>query len=1063
MAISQRRLSAFLLSAFLILAMAIGFPVRQASADTLIPVTTEAELISAIADASAGDIIGLANDILLSADLTINNNVTLASDLGTELNAGTHRIIVPAGSGVSFGGALGVTGSHTGANDGLVVVRGTLIIQPGAVCVVNSYTNTLVTNSSTIYVDGGTLDVQGGTITDNPSAFNNVSNAVYANGGYVVLTKAEGSSISIGGSGYGIYARNGADVSIYAGSVTGHCGISLDSSNEGGFIMHAGGNETVTGTLTGVYVHCQKGAVSPGYCSISGGTITAENGCGLEVSGMSAQIYGGSITGSTTDGGVYAEDGATLDVYRDSSLSITGGIRCADGSIGGIAFLSALHAPLCVLLSSNTSFTLDGAQTSFMLDAANTSVSLGASYDDSIKTVSLNPTAAGTNYKAVFKSAVTWDNDGEETETLNLTLPVEVTTAIVTIPVLNNVSRTNIGTSSATFSSGVYADGGGAVTEYGFVYSSTDDSPEIGENDVTTLSSLHSGEVSGNPDSFTANVTGLTPGATYYVRSYAKNSAGTGYTLLPSNMFAALSTPEVTTGSYLRNSDGLAWNQMYLYGNVTNEGASAVTGRGIVYTTVYDSSGPDTLRIGGENVTALAAATGGSGEYQVRVDGLTAQTVYYYRAYAINAAGTVYGAIRTISLGAIQIHVDTEDGGNIETPDGEVVNTRGALFYNGTTWVTNDTAAHMYFTDMETGERLIPRSDIAVSGSGTYSCENAFGTVAITVESGTYGYTADAMGGGRYSYTGREYYITAVYTDNEANITQTDHIVLRSRGVGNGTGSAYFDSFVQVDNGNDITAIRSDPNWITYSGMTMAQALAASEEDGTISGRFVTADADYYMDVNGGSDMGGRSYLHHTGTFSAVNTLDTSSLYNMSFSLRYHSGSEIVSLDFTPLLTGETYIPASTGGNDTGGAGRSSAPNVVTTAVEKVTIGGAALSGKVTSSGGARVTERGFVVGMEPDPVIGGANTIRIAAGSGTGSFGATADTLLPGTAYYVRAYAMNGAGTSYGKTLSFVTEYVGDGANAIPKTGGGCSPAGIILLGAGTLGCMLLRRKKSA
>lgn len=73
-------------------------------------------------------------------------------------------------------------------------------------------------------------------------------------------------------------------------------------------------------------------------------------------------------------------------------------------------------------------------------------------------------------------------------------------------------------------------------------------------------------------------------------------------------------------------------------GNVTAQGCSTVTERGVVYATTT------TPAIGGTGVTKLAAAAGGIGTYSVNATGLNGATQYYVRAYAISDAGTVYGS-----------------------------------------------------------------------------------------------------------------------------------------------------------------------------------------------------------------------------------------------------------------------------------------------------------------------------------------------------------------------------------------------------------------------------------
>ena len=98
-------------------------------------------------------------------------------------------------------------------------------------------------------------------------------------------------------------------------------------------------------------------------------------------------------------------------------------------------------------------------------------------------------------------------------------------------------------------------------------------------------------------------------------------------------------------------------------------------------------------------------------------------------------------------------------------------------------------------------------------------------------------------------------------------------------------------------------------------------------------------------------------------------------------------------------------------------AGDPSVPTVTTGLVTDVTARGATVAGNVTSDGGASVTERGVCFGTTAAP------TNCTAAGtSGTGLFSVDLDSLSPGTKYYVRAYATNSAGTSYGVDANFTT-----------------------------------------
>jgi hypothetical protein len=96
---------------------------------------------------------------------------------------------------------------------------------------------------------------------------------------------------------------------------------------------------------------------------------------------------------------------------------------------------------------------------------------------------------------------------------------------------------------------------------------------------------------------------------------------------------------------------------------------------------------------------------------------------------------------------------------------------------------------------------------------------------------------------------------------------------------------------------------------------------------------------------------------------------------------------------------------------------------VTTAAASSLTSTSAVLGGNVTNDGGAAVTNRGVVYSSTATtPTIGGAGVTQDANGTGTGSYSKTIAGLTPGTTYYVRAYAINSAGTSYGAAMSFAT-----------------------------------------
>jgi hypothetical protein len=95
-------------------------------------------------------------------------------------------------------------------------------------------------------------------------------------------------------------------------------------------------------------------------------------------------------------------------------------------------------------------------------------------------------------------------------------------------------------------------------------------------------------------------------------------------------------------------------------------------------------------------------------------------------------------------------------------------------------------------------------------------------------------------------------------------------------------------------------------------------------------------------------------------------------------------------------------------------------PVSTTTATSSITSTGAISGGTISSDGGGTVTARGVVWSTSTNPTI--SLTTKTTDGTGTGSFASTITGLTANTQYYVRSYATNSAGTSYGNEITFTT-----------------------------------------
>ena len=85
------------------------------------------------------------------------------------------------------------------------------------------------------------------------------------------------------------------------------------------------------------------------------------------------------------------------------------------------------------------------------------------------------------------------------------------------------------------------------------------------------------------------------------------------------------------------------------------------------------------------------------------------------------------------------------------------------------------------------------------------------------------------------------------------------------------------------------------------------------------------------------------------------------------------------------------------------------------------------MSGEVTDDRGATVTERGFVYSTSVNPPT--TSDTKIVVGSGEGTFSNELGSLLNNTIYYVRSYAINSSGTSYGSLSSIDTSTLSNNA----------------------------------
>lgn len=191
---------------------------------------------------------------------------------------------------------------------------------------------------------------------------------------------------------------------------------------------------------------------------------------------------------------------------------------------------------------------------------------------------------------------------------------------LIQVPSVTTTSISDITSSKATGGGNVTFDGNAEITARGVIWS-TEMMPTIDLNSKTS---------DGTGDGmFTSALTNLEPNIQYYVRAYATNSAGTSYGD-ELNFMTSTALPMVETSDIANITSSTATGG----GNISFDGNSEITERGIVWSTATDPT---------IELTTKTSDGTGSGSFTSSLTGLDPSTQYYVQAYATNIVGTSYG------------------------------------------------------------------------------------------------------------------------------------------------------------------------------------------------------------------------------------------------------------------------------------------------------------------------------------------------------------------------------------------------------------------------------------
>jgi hypothetical protein len=279
---------------------------------------------------------------------------------------------------------------------------------------------------------------------------------------------------------------------------------------------------------------------------------------------------------------------------------------------------------------------------------------------------------------------------------------------------------------------------------------------------------------------------------------------------------------------------------------------------------------------------------------------------------------------------------------------------------------------------------------------------------------------SNCTNGGTKIETGLDANSNGTLDASEVNASQTQYVCNGASGsssFSNGTiqGEMLFwngSSWTTIppgQTGQNLTFCYNAPQW----GPCLAQisTTTVSNITGLIatSGGIITNDGGSAItskgicwDINQNPDLNDNFSSDGTGTGSF-----TSSLNNLIPNTTYYVRAYATNAGGTVYGNQQTFLSGA------------ALPTVVTGTVTNISYNTASVSGNVTSDGGATVTQRGICYSTSQNPTI--ANSV-VVTGSGVGNYTSNLTGFNGNTTYYVRAFATNSTGTSYGSQISFTT-----------------------------------------
>ncbi|MCP4348159.1 MAG: hypothetical protein GY795_21870, partial [Desulfobacterales bacterium] len=592
----------------------------------------------------------------------------------------------------------------------------------------------------------------------------------------------------------------------------------------------------------------------------------------------------------------------------------------------------------------------------------------------------------------------------------------EISFTTVSLPKVTTKTVNVINSTSASAGGTVISEGGKSVTERGVCWS-TSENPTTADNKTS--------DGSGTGD-YVSSITGLSSGTEYYLRAYAVNEVGTVY-----GSQVSFSTVTFYVNQYaIGNNDGSSWEDAFpslknaldalptdtynheiwvaagTYKPGTSRSDTFVLKSDLhVYGGFNGTESNRTERDWETNITVLSGDIGTANKisdncYHV-VTASNTNTNTYLNGFTITN-GNADGPDTQARGSGMLINNASPNIANCSFIDNSAVEGGGIYNYGGSPTLTDCTfdnnTANLF------GGGIYNHNSSPKITNCTFSNNVANSGGGICIDGGTVAVTNCTFSMNSVSGSGG-----GIYTDS-GSLTLTNCTLISNTADSNESGFGYGGGFY-IEGADTFAHIKNTIIADNYEGDKNPSPNDCFNENGVNSLGFNLVENGCAPDFSKSSDITGEQASLNISPL-ADNGGATQTCALVSGSPAIDAGTDYQSPD-TDQRGYTRNGPADIGAYEYKG------PIILTTSVSSVTKNSAVSGGNVTSDGGMTITARGVCWSESPNPTTKNSHT---SDGSGKGSFTSSISSLSSNTVYYVRAYAQNQEGISYGNEISFKT-----------------------------------------